>query len=160
MVPDSLLDQSVNYSPPRMPKSAWLWKVQKMACWAQKARLTDSVALAGFIYTSYADCQSHIWSCLQLLLQGQLRLKGWSHKGCSLALFSQGVLAVSCFLLAGAKSTDRVWLLISNYERNRWKKIQVGVFPRFEIHSCKKPKSSLCHLSGNLWMNFHLRVYL
>lgn len=53
--------------------------------WAQKARLTDPVAVSGFICTSYAYCQSHTWSCWQLLPQGQLSLQGWGHRGCSLA---------------------------------------------------------------------------
>lgn len=38
-------------------------------------------------------------------------------------------------------------------------KIHGWVFPRFEIHSYKKPKSRLSHLRGNLWMNFLLKVY-
>lgn len=37
----------------------------------------------------------------------------------SLAVFSQGGSLVSCFLLAGAKSTDKVWVLVSNYKRKK-----------------------------------------
>lgn len=55
--------------------------------------------------------------------------EGVSHRWFSLALFSQGGSVVSCFLLAGAKSTDRVWLLISNYEMKRKKNTRLG-FPQ------------------------------
>lgn len=38
-------------------------------------------------------------------------------------------------------------------------KIQGWVFPNLKFIVIKKPKSRLSHLSGNLWINFLLKVY-